>query len=380
MSKQTVLFNALLTVTSAGVGRYSFELLRAMLASNPDFGFHVICDKETEQRIQPYLRQDWDKAVVVKRPASGKQRIIAEQFKILGEFPKADLVHYPDYSVPIFCARPTVITMHDMAKVRFPNTYNLGQRIWNSTMLRISVKKASKIICVSNFTKRELIDIFKVSAEKTDVVYNGLNPLNNAVATDDAVFREFGIGESYILSVNTIEPRKNIVSLIRSFDKLRRHGAVNQLVLVGATGWLSKPIFQEVRALGLEGNVVFTGFVSDNKLLALYRNAKAFVYVSLYEGFGFPPLESMACGVPAVVSNVASLPEVMGDAAAYVEPLNIDSICETVQEVLTNDTLRKRLIERGVERCALFEWRRAAKETIQVYQSLLSSSKISRRF
>jgi len=215
-------------------------------------------------------------------------------------------------------------------------------------------------IATSQNTKKDLIDRFNISPEKIEVIYEGVSD-------------RFKPGkqkkQNFVLAVSTLEPRKNFVRIIQSYINLReKFSAAEDLIIVGKKGWHFKEILNIPPEY--ESHIDFTGYVSENKLIELYQTAKIFVYPSLYEGFGLPVLEAMACGCPVITSNVSSLPEVAGDAAILVDPYNTDALTDAMHKVLTNENLRERLAVMGLERAKKFSWERCARETLNVFNTL----------
>jgi len=226
----------------------------------------------------------------------------------------------------------------------------------------------------SQATKQDLIELLGVPPEKIAVVYGGIEARFSPAAdpAGDAMVRQkYGLEQPYMFTLGTLEPRKNYVRLMRAYHRLSQEaGSVPPLIVAGGKGWLYEDIFAEVERLGLGERVRFLGYVQDTDLPALYRGAELFVFPSLYEGFGFPPLEAMACGCPVVCSNSSSLPEVVGDAAILVDPTDEEQIARALYAGLTEATLRERLIERGLARAALFTWPAAARRLVAEYERL----------
>lgn len=230
---------------------------------------------------------------------------------------------------------------------------------------------ARRIICVSYFTKNELTDFVSSSVAKIRVVRCGFTNFEEIFCGHD--FEEnLDCPAQYLLFVGTLEPRKNLNRMLMAFREVIDKGKPKlQLVIAGKKGWLYKSIFDTVRELNLEDRVLFTDFISDKQLLTLYRNAIALVYSSVYEGFGFPLLEAMACGTPVITSNTSSLPEVAGDAAILVNPYAVDEITEAIERLLNNRKLQEELRRKGFERIKKFSWRKCAEHTLEVYKEVL---------
>jgi glycosyltransferase involved in cell wall biosynthesis len=259
-----------------------------------------------------------------------------------------------------------IVTICDLSFLRNPKWFSKKFYFYYKFLIPRIAKNSLKIITISEFSKNEIIELLNAHESKIKVIHCGgseefVNLTDNDLAIDHSKKR-------YILSVSTLGPRKNLELLILAFQKLKLPDL--QLTIVGS----KNNVFAGNNLINLtnaDKNIIFTGYISDRELNSLYRNAALFVYPSLYEGFGIPPLEAMGCGVPVVVSNVASLPEVCGDAAYYVDPRNVESISEGIYRVLTDENLRNTLILKGLERIKLFSWEKAAKEVLNVYDEIL---------
>ncbi|MBW2059619.1 MAG: glycosyltransferase family 4 protein, partial [Deltaproteobacteria bacterium] len=282
--------------------------------------------------------------------------------------PDVSLIHYPDFSGPLLSAKRMVITLHDLSFFRYPHVFPPSLRVWKRIMARFSVWKAQLVICVSRFTANEAAAILKTRQEKLRVIPLGVKELNRPF------LRKVAEGEKpdtpYLLYVGTLEPRKNLIRLVKATALLWEQGLKYPLIMAGRKGWLYQGLFDLIDSLGLGDHVRFLGHVSQDGLSSLYRNAEVFVYPSVYEGFGLPPLEAMSCGTPVVVSNRSSLPEVCGDAACYVDPFDEGDMARGILSVLQDDNLRRILVEKGFERVKLFSWENAARETIRVYEEV----------
>ena len=267
-------------------------------------------------------------------------------------------------TAPLFY-KNQIITIHDLAFLRNPSWFSKTFYCFYRFLLPAIAENSLKIITVSEFSKKEIMRLLNIPGEKIKVVRNAVSES----FPDSAEHASRYCDEEYLLAVSSMDPRKNIKNLLASFNRLNLKDM--KLIVAGpenkifASGKSGKPTTAE-------HNVAFTGYTSDKELAVLYRNAKMFVYPSLYEGFGLPPLEAMACGCPVVVSNVASLPEVCGDAAYYVDPYDVESIADGMYRVLTDDDLRQNLIKKGFERVKLFSWEKSAKEHIRVFDEVLN--------
>lgn len=282
------------------------------------------------------------------------------------------LLHATMNVAPWWTPCPVVVTIHDLAYLRYPEVHPLGRRLYLSALTRITVRRARAIVAVSRFTRDEIVRFFRVPPQRIRVIYEGYDPAFRPLpaAEVEAFRKQHNLPERYLLYVGNLEPRKNLPTLVRAFARIAaEHDLV--LVLAGPPGWGYTGLFRLVEALGLEGRVRFPGFVPAEELPLWYNAAVAFVYPSRYEGFGLPPLEAMACGTPVVVSSASSLPEVVGEAAVQVDPDDVDSLAGALLELLTRHELRETYRERGPERARRFSWSRAARETLFLYRELL---------
>jgi glycosyltransferase involved in cell wall biosynthesis len=237
-----------------------------------------------------------------------------------------------------------------------------------------SIRRADHILADSESTRRDIIDLYGTAESKITVLYCGVEdrfyPVNDPPVLA-RVREKYGIGNRpYILSVGTVQPRKNYARLVEAFNRLNRPNLL--LVIAGGKGWLEDPLYERIEQLNMSDRVHFTGFIDDADLPALYSGALLMAYPSLYEGFGLPPLEAMACGTPIVSSNTSSLPEVIGDAGIMVDPLDIAAMTEQIKRVLDNSELRHTLKTRGQLRVQRFNWQTAATQLRGQYEALLS--------
>jgi glycosyltransferase involved in cell wall biosynthesis len=297
-----------------------------------------------------------------------------------------DVLHHTDRSMPwLPTGVPSVSTIQDISYASFPETYTRGKVAYNEITARLAAARADRIITVSDNTKREVMRYLKVPEDKIRVVYSAVDGIFRPVASAadlQEVKRRFDLPDRIILYIGSLNPRKNLVTLIRAYAALKRRGDLpHKLVLVGPSEWKSDPVFQTVRELGLESEVLLPGSMQGLDLVRLYNVADLFAFPSLHEGFGFPPLEALACGTPVVCSNSASLPEVVGDAALMVEARDVEGLAGAMARVLTDPDLARELRSRGLERAKLFSWEKTARETLQVYEEVAKKARnrLSRR-
>ncbi|MGQ9887085.1 MAG: glycosyltransferase family 4 protein [Aggregatilineales bacterium] len=285
------------------------------------------------------------------------------------------LYHATDFVLPPIRKRTkTLLTVHDLSFVRVPETAPPRLKAYLDTVVPLSAQRADHILADSEATRQDLIDLYRLPPEKITVLLSGVDERFKPMDTDTIVQvrDKYGISDvDFLLSVGTVQPRKNYVRLIQALGVLRKRGHDLHLVVVGGKGWLQDPIYEAMDKFSLQPYTHFVGFADDADLPALYSAARCFVLPSLYEGFGLPVLEAMACGAPVVTSSVSSLPEVAGDAALLADPLDVSSIADTVERVLTDNDLRDNLVRAGLARAAEFTWERAARKLHEIYCRLL---------
>lgn len=363
------------TYRGAGISRYIRNLITYLLLARSDDRFTVFLGDGN-------LPSDWRCAdslsAVVSRLPTVKPivRVSWEQFIQPVEVwrRRIDVLHSMGYVKPVVSRCPSVVTVYDLSFLVYPDTFNRANQLYLSLLTRYSVRQANRIIAISSSTKQDLVRILGVPAERVAVVYPGVEDCFRP-ERDQRRLKEFRyrqqLTEPFILFFGTLEPRKGADTLLEAYALLRKETNLpHSLVLGGAKGWLSERIFDRVRELGLEQSVRFTGYVPQEEQPLWYNCADLFVYPSLYEGFGFPPLEAMACGTPVVTSNVSSLPEVVGDAARLVEPGKAADLFEAMATVLSDEDRRRQMAQRGLARAGAFSWSEAARSTLDIYQAV----------
>jgi len=299
-----------------------------------------------------------------------------------------DLLHALAFVTPLLSPCPSVVTIYDLSFLLYPESFERSKCFYLSLFTRLSARRARRIIAISQSTKRDVVRLLGVSPEKVEVVYCGIDEAFHPLAPLPpqswgergavAAFRsKRGLPERFILFVGTIEPRKNVARLIEAFASLRTCELANlKLVIGGAKGWFYEDIFARVEELGLDSEVMFPGYIPVSELPLWYNAAELFVYPSLYEGFGLPPLEAMACGTPVVVANTSSLPEVVGQAGLTVDPLDVEGLAEAMRRALSDAGLRQEMRERGLQRARDFSWTKTAQETVQVYRRMMECGNV----
>jgi glycosyltransferase involved in cell wall biosynthesis len=283
-----------------------------------------------------------------------------------------DLYHAADFALPPTLARTrTVLTIYDLAFEHYPAATMPGMLNHLRRVVPRSAHRADRVIAISEATRQDVISRYGLPPQKVITIPLGVSPRFHPASASVDICARYGLPAGpRVLSVGTMQPRKNHLRLVQAFARIKTDAV---LVIAGGRGWAYEAVQAEVSRLKLDGRVIFTGFVDDPDLPGLYNAAQVFVYPALYEGFGLPVLEAMACGVPVITSNVSSLPEVAGDAALLVDPLDVDGMASALQQLLEDASLRAKLREKGITRARQFGWPQSAEQTWRVYQALLGS-------
>ncbi len=361
-----------------GIGRYTRGLVNELVTRSDDDQFVLFFNHPRGQRPP---RAFPDRANVVERPLAVPDRWLTVLWHRLHVPIPIDLVtgavdvfHFPDFVLPPVRRGATVVTVHDLSFLIHPETADEGLRLYLERTVPLAVRGADHVFVDSANTQNDLICLLDADPRRVDVVYPGIDagfaPVTDPVNLGEVRHR-YALHHPYILHVSVIEPRKNLPRLFAAYARLRRDtGCRHRLMIAGGLGWMYESVFQAVEELELSDSVVFLGRVPEADLPALYTLADLFVYPSLYEGFGIPPLEAMACGTPVVTSNVSSLPEAVGDAGLMANPTDIEGLADAMAQVLTNPALAEDLSRRGIARAAQFSWQAAADKVLGVYRRL----------
>jgi glycosyltransferase involved in cell wall biosynthesis len=349
---------------------YTRNLLRG-LAEQPD-GDHYLCLTPDPSRLRS-LELPANFEPVRVWPGQSLIRVPVAT-PIAARQAKADLLHMTTYVTPPWSPCPTVVTIHDLSFLEYPNAFSWRVRTMLSRLVPGSLARASRVIAVSEWTKQDLVRRYGVPPEKIAVTHEAPPPGFRRLADPQSLRLPAGVREPFVLAVGNLEPRKNLVRLIEAFAVVvEQHGFSGQLVLVGKAHMRAGDAQKTAHQRRIESHVAFTGYVSHDDLTLLYNRASLFVYPSLYEGFGLPPLEAMACGCPVVASNVTALPEVLGDAALLVNPLSVEELAQAMASVLNRPELAASLREKGAQRAASYSWSATAAKTREVYAQVLAS-------
>ncbi|MEP6922463.1 MAG: glycosyltransferase family 1 protein [bacterium] len=371
-----------LAAPPTGVGHYTLELAQALALLAPDDSFELISPFPFEPSIQKKLDEasPANLAAVNPRGATINRRWWAAGLPLYLWRNPFDVFHGTNYDVPLWNRKQTVVTIHDLSILLHPQNHQRHLVRRARRRLPLMARAATMVITPSESVKREVCEHLNINADKIVVTPEAPRRSFRPVPIEEtvAVRARLGVEADFILFVGTIEPRKNLLTLMLAFDDVLRHSAIRpQLVIAGGEGWLMDEFFSFVEKSGAGERVRFTGYLTDEDLRALYSSCRICIYPSLYEGFGLPPLEAMACGAPVITSNIPAIVETVGVAACLVDPLDVSSLAKTLVELWNDDARRGELSEMGQRRAATFSWERTARLTYQVYQEVLLRRKKS---
>ena len=390
-----------------GIGEYSYELLKQFVnlksphfvplsgtsrgrqISNLKF---IVYLKDKPREDLPRENENWRYRVVGPKKFWTQ---FALPFDLYFNKSRPDVFFTPSHYAPRFSPVPTVISIMDLSYIQYPALFRKSDLYQLKNWTAYSVKKASKVFTISKASKDDIIRVYKVPEDKVVVTYPGIKMESSKfkVQSSKSIKDKYGIKGDFILFVGTLQPRKNIVRLIEAFSKVilersdripwRKEDSIGRfapsrmtdflsLVVIGKKGWMYEEILEAPKKFGVEDSVKFLDFVPDEDLPSFYKNAICFVLPSLYEGFGLPILEAMKYGCPVITSNVSSLPEAGGDAALYVDSLNVDDIKKNLESIIQSSELRNRLIKKGYEQVRKFSWEKTAREVLRVLEEVSS--------
>ena len=354
----------------AGIGRYARELVRALARLDRSNQYTLFVPRDAYADL---LKFDWPSNFSIKHAPLTERYLAALWHRARVSLPiesfigKVDVLYSPDFLLPPTYAGRKIVTVHDLSYIRVPECFPAPLLNYLNRAVPPSVARADLILADAASTQRDLVDVYRVPREKIKVLYSGVNALFCPDVSEDAKARVRALtnDKPYLLAVGTLQPRKNYVRLIEAFAQIANSQFLDhnmQLVIAGGRGWMFDEVFGAVEQFKLRDRVLFPSFVHDEDLPALYLLASLLVYPSLYEGFGLPIIEAMACGTPVVTSNASSLPEVAGEAALYFDPRNTDAMAAAMQRALTDNELRMDLRAKGFAQGKKFSWEKAAGE------------------
>ncbi|MCL4403795.1 glycosyltransferase family 4 protein [Patescibacteria group bacterium] len=367
------------TPIRSGIPEYTFALVQELLeqkGSDEYFLFGNSFRKRLETLSLKERADAWINWKVPNRLLDAASRLVG--LPKIDRAVRADVYFSPHFNILSFKEpRRHVLTIHDISFAYFPEFFPRRKNIWHAEQdWRRQIKEAGKVIAVSDFTRESILDACRVPEDKVVRVYSGIRNAYRPIpwnAPELAAFKkERGLERPFFLYVGTLEPRKNIIGLIRAFNMVKgRPGNRDlQLVIAGAPGWLYDKIFKEIGSSPHRADIKVWGPAKDEEMVCLYNLALAFVYPSFFEGFGFPPLEAQRCGTPVIASNRSSLPEILGASALLVDPYRLEELALAMEAVASDGALREKLARQGIENSSRFSWKTAAGEVKRVFERI----------
>jgi glycosyltransferase involved in cell wall biosynthesis len=345
-----------------GFGFYVSNLVEALKKHTGNNLELVLIKPDTEDDFSTPQRFYWDQFTYPKK---------AKQAKV-------DLLHQPCFSAPLGFNKPVVVTIHDIISLLFPETIPFASRMFYSKWMPFSYRKASQIITISESTKKDVVRVLGIPEEKITVIPLGFDKKIQKRVGQQMIAKvkeKYKLPENYLLHIGTLEPRKNLDFLIDVFSGVMQHNENLGLVITGKKGWYYEGLFEKVKDLSLQKRVIFTGYIDEQDKAAIYQGARIFTFPSIYEGFGLPPLEAMAAGVPVISSDTSSMPEVIGDAGVLISPYDKEAWEKAIIEVDANEKLRNEMIAKNAMQVEKFSWDKTAEKTIEIYSKVLNEYK-----
>lgn len=365
-----------------GAGRYILNLVRSLLDIDRTNSYLLFGTHTNTKYLDlafglgrglPDKRIDFRFTKVPEKCMKAQEKLRFPPIEFMGF--RADVFHCMDYIIPPTFNKNIVLTVHDLAFMRFPE-FNFEWFIKKySRMVAKNITNSKKVLASSESTGSDIIKFYGTEPEKVEVAHLAASPVFKKFEPKDidkVAVSKFGIKGPYILSVGTIEPRKDFVTLIKAYNMARdkKPGPFHKLVIAGRTGWKSEATYNEHTLSPFKDDIIFTGRISDQELVQLYNQAGIFVYTSFFEGFGFPPLEAMSCGLPVICSDSSSIGEVVGDAGILVDPGDIGGFADNILKVLSDRSLMEKLQLNSLKRAEKFSWEETARKTLEVYKSI----------
>jgi glycosyltransferase involved in cell wall biosynthesis len=358
-----------------GLGRYTQKLISYLEKIDKQNEYFILLRRENWHEYEP-SRKNFKKVLADYRWYTLKEQIL---LPLKLHSLHLDLMHFTHFNVPMFYFGKFIVTIHDLILTKYPTqrATTLGPLLYSikhfsyELVIKMAIKRASRIIAVSEYTKQDIMKHFRVPAEKIKVTHEAVDTPAERQTGLAEKFAVMGISGVYLLYVGNVYPHKNIEGLLKAFSWLVARNGDLKLVLVGKDDYFFTRVKNLVKSMNLQDKVVFPGYVDDNLLAALYQRATVFVFPSFYEGFGLPPLEAMSYGLPVVSSNSSCLPEVLGEAALYFNPHDTKDIAGKISSLLEDKEKAKELVQKGYRRLHVFSWQKMAQATLDLYCSLL---------
>jgi glycosyltransferase involved in cell wall biosynthesis len=372
---------ALLTRKKTGIQFYTSWLIRSLLELVPESpDIELICyfhsgDRHVDAALLHDQRSQFENARVRTWKLARGYRLA---LPVMAALDRIDLLHLP---VPTFLqlnSCPAVVTIHDLCWARLPADIVAGEQMANMATEERAIGMATAMIAVSQNTRRDLLEEYNIAPERVGVTYEGVSELYHPAPAEAERLRSKHQLDRYILYVGTLQRRKNLVRLVEAYAHLlEQHDIPHKLVLAGSKGWGYEEVYAAVERSGVADRIKLLGYVPDEDLPGLYTGADLFIYPSLYEGFGLPVLEAMACGTPIAVSSTSSLPEVAGDAGCFFSPYSVEEIAQAIANVLTDSDYSSELRQKGLRRVKRFTWRETARQTLSIYRDLINKRSLT---
>lgn len=359
-----------------GAGNYMIQLVRSLSAINADDQLVVFAQNKGRDLFAPPEGRSIEWQIVEDRKPGS--RLIWEQTQLtkLVHRTQIDLLHSLHYTRPFQLPCASVVTFHDMTFFLFPQLHTRARRLYFPTVMKLSARRADAIISVSESTRKDAIRLLGIDPARIFTAHLGVDssfqPISDQVQLSQ-IAEKYDLPDRFILYVGTIEPRKNLPLLIKAYREIVTRGTEHKLVLVGNYGWMYEEVLTLIEELNLSEFIHLPGYVSQSELPLVYNLAELFVYPTIYEGFGLPVLEAMACGVPVITSRIASLPEVVADAGILIPVDDIEALSEAMRQVLLDNNLKQKLIHDGMLQAKKFSWERTAELTWKVYRQVLEN-------
>jgi len=347
-----------------GVGDYAYNIISNLLSIDKKNKYYLIHNRKINKDIFNKTNN-----LIIPLPKIKPRELLWHFYTLPKKLEKLglDIFHSTAQLNSISNTKyKKMITIHDLAAIKFPHTHNLYPRLSAKYILPKVISKSDKIIAVSENTKKDIINYFKVDKDKIEVIYEAAEKIFKPVKTKK-VLEKYNIDQPYILYVGTIEPRKNINLIIKAFQEIKRNNLPHKLVIVGKFGWKYQSILTSLKG---SNDIILTGYVKKEDLPEFYSNAEFLVYPSLYEGFGLPPLQAMACSCPVISSNTSSLPEVIGNAGILINPKDKETLKSSMLKLIKDRSLISELKKKGLKQSKKFSWEESAKKTLNIYNSL----------
>lgn len=354
-----------------GLGRYTEKVVKGLEKIDSENEYVIFLRSENFDDYTPAQKN------FTKKKADFSWYSLEEQTKLprLLDQHNFDLVHFPHFNVPLLYRKPFVVTIHDLIIMHFPTkrATTLGpvkyalKQFGYRRVINHAVKDSSHVITVSEFSKKDITKHFAITENSVSVTYQSTFENEGNVAPFENLSKKFNIPQPFFLYVGNVYPHKNIERGLKAFKAFQKNNPEVHFVLVGKEDYFFKRTKEFVKDMGIP-NVIFTGFVDDEELNGLYASAEIYFFPSLYEGFGLPPLEAMSHGLPVVSSNKTCMPEILGEAAEYFDPEDVDNIAENLERVYADRDLQKNMSENSLKQVQKYSWEQCAKETLEVYK------------